>query len=106
MSTPANEEKVPIDSFTGQPKRRIPRKKIPPEVAIVHEDGCTGCEACIIFCPVNCIDKITDETPNAPTGIVRIHEETCIGCKLCVKACPWDTIEMYPIDRNTGIAAR
>ena len=33
------------------------RKKLPKEVAIINADNCTGCEACLEVCPVDCIPK-------------------------------------------------
>ena len=32
------------------------RKKLPKELAVIRADGCTGCEACVSFCPVDCIE--------------------------------------------------
>ena len=34
------------------------RKKLPKEVAIINADNCTGCEACLEVCPVDCIYKV------------------------------------------------
>jgi len=40
------------------PKKKTARKKkVPPKVAIIDENGCTGCEVCIELCPVDCILK-------------------------------------------------
>ena len=56
-------------------------------------DDCTGCEACIIFCPVDCID-LTPPDDNPAEKYVLIDKETCIGCVLCARYCPWDAIDM------------
>lgn len=76
------------------------KKKKSPLVAIVHPEGCTGCEVCIEFCPVDCLYKVPGpENPSehgyvSVNGIVIVDEEVCIGCKLCAKYCPWETIDM------------
>ena len=31
------------------------KTKRPKMVALVDEDNCTGCQACVPFCPVDCI---------------------------------------------------
>jgi len=81
-----------------------PRKKIPVQLAVIDQQGCTGCEACVTVCPVDCIELVPG--PNHP-GLMKLEEidlERCIGCTLCVKICPWDTIAMYPTAEALRIA--
>jgi Na+-translocating ferredoxin:NAD+ oxidoreductase subunit B len=70
------------------------RKKLPKELAVVRADNCTGCEACIEVCPVDCIYKIPGEDQPGVQTFVDIDLERCIGCDLCAKWCPWDAIDM------------
>jgi Na+-translocating ferredoxin:NAD+ oxidoreductase subunit B len=71
-----------------------PRKKLPKELAVVRADNCTGCEACIEVCPVDCIYKVPGEDQPSLQSFVDIDLERCIGCKLCERWCPWDAIDM------------
>src|ERR1700674_2745417 len=73
-----------------------PRKKLPKELAVVRADNCTGCEACIEVCPVDCIYKVPGEDQPSLQSFVDIDLERCIGCKLCERWCPWDAIDMVP----------
>src|SRR5207245_6786167 len=73
-----------------------PRKKLPKELAVVRADSCTGCEACIEVCPVDCIYKVQGEDLPTLQSFVDIDLERCIGCALCERWCPWDAIEMVP----------
>ena len=75
-------------------------KKRPKLMAVIIEEGCTGCEVCIDFCPVpECIVQVPGPDPGNPTfsQTVRVVEELCIGCRLCEKHCPWECIDMIPI---------
>ncbi len=72
------------------------RKKLPKELAVVNADNCTGCEACIEVCPVDCIYKVPGEDLPSLQYFVDIDLERCIGCKLCERWCPWDAIDMVP----------
>ncbi|GIW82376.1 MAG: hypothetical protein KatS3mg105_4183 [Gemmatales bacterium] len=73
-----------------------PRKKLPKELAVIFADNCTGCEACIEVCPVDCIYKVPGEDQPSLQSFCDIDLERCIGCKLCERWCPWDAIEMVP----------
>lgn len=72
------------------------RKKLPKELAVVNADNCTGCEACIEVCPVDCIYKVPGQDQPSIQYFVDIDLERCIGCGLCERWCPWDAIAMVP----------
>jgi electron transport complex protein RnfB len=78
------------------------RKKVPKALAVVRADNCTGCEACIEVCPVDCIYKVPGEDQPSLQSFVDIDLERCIGCELCERWCPWDAIDMV---EPTEIAA-
>lgn len=84
-------------------------KKRPKQLAILDEDLCTGCDACVTVCPVDCIDKVHDPThAGYAMGVCTIDLNRCIGCKLCAQVCPWDVITMVPTDEvlaNDRLAA-
>ena len=69
-------------------------------VAVVDEDNCTGCQACVPFCPVNCIETVPADKYATPIPPVQIRFNECIGCQICARVCTkltWDAIEMLPI---------
>jgi len=84
------------------------KKKLPKQVAIINADNCTGCEACLEVCPVDCIYKVPGETLPTLLHFCEIDVERCVGCEVCVRipgkksdpyeleVCPWDAIEMVP----------
>lgn len=77
------------------------RKKEPRILAVINQAGCTGCEACIVFCPVDCIEIVPGAEFAQFQQVVEVDIERCIGCALCSKNCPWDTIPM--LDYAKGI---
>jgi Na+-translocating ferredoxin:NAD+ oxidoreductase RNF subunit RnfB len=80
-------------------------KKRPRELAVINQSGCTGCEVCIEFCPVDCMLTVPGPEYDQHKKLVEIDLDVCIGCKLCVKYCPWDTIEMVPSAAALQVAA-
>ena len=70
------------------------RKKLPKQLAVGRGDNCTGCEACIEVCPVDCLYKVPGVDLPSLQSFVDIDLERCIGCELCERWCPWDAIDM------------
>jgi len=79
--------------------QKPPRKKAPPKLAVINQNGCTGCEVCIVFCPVDCIEIVPGVSHTQLQQVVEVDLDRCIGCALCAKNCPWDTIDMLPHDQ-------
>ena len=85
--------------ISEQVAKKPPRKKMPPNLAVIDQNGCTGCEVCIVFCPVDCIEIVPGMEHVQLQQVVEVDLDRCIGCALCAKNCPWDTIEMLPHDQ-------
>ncbi len=101
---PTVDAPVQAETTTAVAEAPLKKKKVK-LLAVVHMEGCTGCDVCVEFCPVDCIyhipgpEHILAENPHAAVnGVVIIDEDVCIGCKLCAKYCPWETIEMINSD--------
>lgn len=92
--------KVPNPYHPARLKPVRKGKRPPKLLAVVHQDGCTGCEICIAGCPVDSIELVPGPNKMNPTfqQIVEIDLERCIGCQNCSQDCPWETITMYNHD--------
>ena len=84
------------------PDKVTKKKKRPRFMAVVEAGNSTGCEACVPFCPVDCIETVPEGTyPDIVIQPVRIRYHECIGCKICERVCrdvTWNAIEMLPIE--------
>ena len=82
------------------------KKRKPRLMAVVDEDSCTGCQVCVPFCPVYCIETVPKEKYGIPIPPVQIRFDECIGCQICAKVCTkltWDAIRMLPIEEFENI---
>ncbi len=54
--------------------------------AVINQDDCVGCEACLSECPTECITMDGDKAV--------IAADDCVDCGACVSACPTECITM------------
>lgn len=83
------------------PDKITAKKKRPKLLAIVDEDSCTGCQVCVPFCPVDCIEPVPKKKYSIPIPPVQIRYDECIGCQICARVCTkltWDAIRMVPTE--------
>ncbi len=55
--------------------------------AVIDEEECVGCEACIDRCQMGALTMNDDEK-------AVVNKDRCIGCGLCVTTCPSEAIEL------------
>ena len=58
-----------------------------PRVVAVIDDDCTGCNTCVDYCLVDCIEPASSGGNNTSPSPVTIREDECIGCVVCAKVC-------------------
>ena len=95
-----------IDHYKTDPEPALKvnfKKRKPRLMAVVDEDNSTGCQVCIPFSPVDCIEPVPLNThvyPPIPPVQIRFNE--CIGCQICARVCTkltWDAIRMIDTDK-------
>lgn len=60
----------------------------------VSKGKCTGCGACSIKCPKQCIEMANDDTDNI---YPKVNIDECINCGMCIKVC--HAVETAPMNR-------
>jgi len=69
----------------------------------VNMERCTGCNNCVVACPVNALELFTLD-PVTKEKIYQVQDgvavsldfkaELCAGCGVCVEACPYVVISL------------
>jgi Pyruvate/2-oxoacid:ferredoxin oxidoreductase delta subunit len=58
-----------------------------PSLVAVVEDDCTGCNACVDYCLVDCIEPASAALGSHARVPISIRVDECIGCFVCAKVC-------------------
>jgi Pyruvate/2-oxoacid:ferredoxin oxidoreductase delta subunit len=85
------------------PEEVAEKKKRPREVAFMDVNLCFPCGKCPEFCPVQCIEYLSDNSlPGRGLPPVQDRFQECIGCYICVEVCAlltdYDAVRMYNTD--------
>ncbi len=67
----------------AMPEERAPK----PRLVAVIGDECTGCQSCVEYCLVDCIEPAPPKSAAVVAPIVEVREDECIGCFVCAKIC-------------------
>lgn len=59
---------------------------------LINKDSatCSGCSACVVRCPKNCLQLKTDQDGFYFPEIIDV--DACIDCGLCAKVCPFENV--------------
>lgn len=69
---------------------------------IAEVDGCTGCSACVVSCPQQCISM----SPGSDGFLYpRIDPVECTNCSVCYDVCPAQGLTAYPGESPSAFAA-
>jgi dihydropyrimidine dehydrogenase (NAD+) subunit PreA len=83
---------VTLDSIVGEALPKITTwtalSKLPPLVARVIDEKCTGCKNCVVACADGGYVAI-----QMRERVAVINDETCDGCGLCAIVCEENAIE-------------
>ncbi len=63
---------------------------VPVELPFLDETRCTGCTACVVVCPADCL-AMAGPLPWLP------RPEDCVCCTLCAVVCPVEAIAMKTV---------
>jgi len=81
-----------VDEMIGQALPKITTweklSKLPPLVAEISKEKCTGCKKCVIACADGGYVAI-----QMREGIALVKTEKCDGCGLCAVVCDFDAVE-------------
>lgn len=58
-----------------------------PRLVAVIDNDCTGCNTCVDYCLVDCIEPASSASSVKSPLPVNIREDECIGCAVCTKVC-------------------
>ena len=65
-----------------------------PQIPLVNELGCIGCNACVRVCLPEAILEVSAD--NKAGHIVEIDPDSCVGCGHCVTQCPVPDVLTMP----------
>ncbi|MGZ5562672.1 MAG: 4Fe-4S binding protein [Halobacteriota archaeon] len=67
--------------------------------ALHIDKNCTGCNNCVVACPVNALELVVDEPATTKKTYkvqggksLTVDEDVCEACGVCLQACPRDCI--------------
>jgi NAD-dependent dihydropyrimidine dehydrogenase PreA subunit len=94
-----------MDQVTGRSGERPAKPRL---VAVIGDD-CTGCQSCVEYCLVDCIEPAPPKSASIPAPTVEIREDECIGCFVCAKVCEeltTNAIHLVPVDAGENPSPR